>query len=281
MAESVKITFNGIPNLYPPGYTGIINLTNTRPVKIGMFQEDFKTEAKWKTLFNSIYKNQPIQSIAYDRYKIEVVRKESQTFEVLTLANTVTILQVEQGISHNAIIESVESEKIFNSAFSKVTITYYDNNKSNYLNTQPIIDYLKSDILQGIHGSGIDRIEFTTNNATISTFAIYGILSGKLITKDATEVQQDEINGVKKDTRHVNKLAYECVYYLGVDDYQELKTDLQLADPYSIYTDIYHSVYKYRALERPDFTIEEVQGSVDLYKLTVSLVYEINNNSTY
>lgn len=282
MIEKTKISFSGLPGLYPAGYTGIIQLDDVRPVKIDTYTERHVTENKWQTKFNSRYENLKVQTSTYDRYQIVTIRKETQTFELLMEAESVTVLQTEEGISHTAQVLSVEAETISNSAFQKVIIEYYDSDITNYLHAEPVLNYLKSDTLLARYGAGsLNRLIFSGNNISITIYTIYGIVTGKLITKEPENVSTTEISGTNKDTRLTDKKAIDTLFYVGGDKVQTLRRYLLLSNNYSLFTSITDNLFLYPGKERPEFTLEEVPNAVDLWRLRISLVYTVTDNYIY
>lgn len=279
MAEQIKIQFSGLPGVYPDGYTDTIYLNNTRCVKTQQHKEDFPTSEKYQTTQDSVYRNLMIQQLTYDQYKIELVRKESQSFELLSVANDIIIYDNEQGIRYYAQIIDITNEEIFNSDFQKITIEFYDTNPDNYIGVQPVIDHYKSDVVLRLYNViGCNVITFY--NGPSST-RVYTIINGVKITKDPENLKSDELNGKYIDTRITIKDAIKTIYYISEAEVQEIKNLLLLSNKENVTAIIGNNSSAYTALERPDFTLEQVSNAVDLWKLEVTAVYNINDITPY
>ena len=274
--HKTRIRFYGLPSIFPDGYIERIELNGKRPVKIGVYSEKYVTDKKFKTLFDDRFDNRRIQSVVYDKYRIEIIRTESQTFELLDHAENATVTQTEQGILHYARVLNVNIEDIPASTFQKVTIEYYDFNFENYFYQEPISNFLKSGSVRDIYGTDINRLVFTPGLINIAPYSVYTILNGEQLTPDAT-FEGDEIDGARVDTRTVLRSAFQAVYFVGSGSLATIKRYLQLSNGTSLTCEMINEGLTYTAIERPEFTIEAVQGANDLYKLTVTLVYDVDN----
>lgn len=282
--EQLKITYSGLPGVYPDGFSDTIYIDNTRAVKTRIYEEEFNTAEKYTTTQDTNYRNLQVQNVAYDQYKIEVINKESQSYELLKSANNIVIYDSTQQKTYNAIIIDVITEDVFNSSFKKVTIEFYDTNIDNYIGVQPVIDHLKSDVVLRLYDIlNLNYIKFTyLVGGVFNYLSFYSIINGELITLDSENDKTEELNGQNIATRFTIKKAIKSIYYVSGSDIQELKEKLILSTGIQSQITIINNSSTYNGyLERPTWTLEPVSNAVDLWKLDITMTYEINDITPY
>ena len=283
--SQVSIRFKGLPGLYPDIFEDRF-YTDYRTVKIGIYEESFVTDEKYMMIDSLAYEPRRIQDIVYDKYRLKFVRKESEPYELMKYADEVVVF-LGSYLIHNAIVLDVNITDVPDSAFQLVTMGYYDTNTVNYLDTQPIIDHLKSDNL-------LDRYSFGDLNIMslhpgqgaaqigwADPIYIYSLLEPLRSASEPDNVNDIDVAGVKKNTRVSVRTQWDMVFYLGNTAYAKAITYLPMCNLYTGSCRMAVGQKSIGSVDVPEFSAEKVSGAADLYRLNVSLHSSVINNLTY
>ncbi len=257
-------------------------MSENRPKAIGQQTIDLVTDDFYKRSDEFEYKQQRVQTISWNKYKIELLNTEDYSIEVLNNAKSVKVFNA--NVIHHAQITSVTRAIVSDTDFSNFTVEYYDVNLLNYkFSLPPVYEYLKSDaLIEEFDSDELTRLS-VSNTTTGESNDYYTVLEINPTTQAPINAQFDNTqSGAKITTNTILKHQYELIFYLNQTDVEPLQTLLPLADyGGKITASLYIRGGSAMVIkEVPSVDIEKVSGH-DLFKCTIDFVNDITNFYNY
>lgn len=285
-SQYILIQWSDAPGILPPSFTEKLYLGNNRVEHIGVHKEIVSVGEKLATTYNSLARDRIIQALMFDKYRIKFLRKESHVIETLEIADIKTIYDYATLKTFHPIILDISSEQAEGS-YQLVTIEFYDVNVDNYYNSYPVVNHLRSDTLTVRYSDNVlTKIVLTPSNYSGWTipYTYYSPFIAKLFTPQPEINANSELEGVQINTRVAINQQAQIVFFLNNADLAEFKYYSMLCNAYNAYIQIksYDSGYTiYTSQQLPQISDEQVSGGIDLYKVTLTIIYNTDDNLTY
>ena len=278
--EFIQINYSGVQNYLPTGYTDKIYLEKKRIKRIGIYPETFRTEEKHKTVFSALYKNQLIQSINYDLYRLEFLKTESANAEILQFAQSIVMYDYGAKKNYLPVITELRVEPVGGTSFQKVTIEFYDTNIDNYPQGYPIQNELRSDVIETTYSDQLSNMYKVRLTPVATDYEFYTLLFHKVLETDPENVSEHELNGYIKTGRLTTKTKYEFVLFLKDSDLQTFKKyAYQCTEDSNI--KVYKDAYLYRSKEKPEIEITPIAGAIDINKVVLRITTTVTDTYKY
>lgn len=277
------IFLQGLPGVFSTSYIDKRYTTN-EPIAIGYESVQIKTEGMYALPSDSFVRQRDIQTILYQKYKMQLPYKMHDWLDLIKFAETVTIL-TKDGVSHRAIITSLSSDYIDGSFDRFMNIEYYDADPYNYKNfAQSISSFLRSDYLISANdASTLYELEFQTY-LTGQTWKVYTNLV-PFYNNAEIDLKKDKVNGVEYPTRYINADQCNLRFYLN---------EVQTKELLSIYNICFNTggSYGYTKLNRPSLSTltaievltvdaRKIDVGIDLYELNIIMKHSKNEYNPY
>lgn len=282
----MKIEIRNIQGLFPNDYVETI-ITNQSVQKIGLQEEQFFTDQKYTLTTpmdnhpKDIAREQPIQALVYDKYRLEFAVKSTYSIELMKFG-TVTIVDDDNYSTYFAVVTDVAKEQIRGRLWS-ATVEFYDVNPENYpLGVVQAIDYLESDYVLNTHGftnTTLFQVWDISQNPqpfyTIHSIIVPDKLTDQPITEPITTA-----DGRLVRPAVINKQYIEGLFFLKEKDKQDVLSLLPLAGQRKVKTQIRVDDQVFNLIETPEFESTKLNAS-DLWQLKIKFVYKIVNHYEY
>jgi hypothetical protein len=279
----MKIEIHGLDNLMPGGYVEtIVDEQNVQ--KIGVHEEIFLTDQKYRltTEAHSIAKEQPIQAIVLDKYRLEFLVASTHTIELMKYGDEVIIYDDGNFSKYKAIVTDVNKEQVSGRMWA-ITVEFYDINEANYPAGQiNPVDYLESDYVLNKYGFDATTLFQVWSVTDISKFyTIHSILVPDLMTDQPSSSEVTTARGVNINPSVINKQYIEALFFLHEDDKQDVLSLLPLAGGRKIKAQMRDAGGQiYNLLETPVFESTKLNAG-NLWQLRVKYMYNVVKHYEY
>lgn len=229
MTKYAYIEYSGIAGHFPtPSFIERIELPadQFRIKRIGIYEEKFFTDEKFATTIKEIATQLLIRSIAFDKYKVEIVVNEFQNVQLLSVATNVKVF-LPDGSRHDAmILEYNDSTKIPGTDYMTVSLTYYDVNADNYLGTCINDHITSSQLVEDYEPGELHRIYAKTD----FSITIYTAIEFEQFVTEINETGET-INGIHRNSRVIYQTGYKLRFYLSESELIQLQKRLAKFTP--------------------------------------------------
>lgn len=255
-------------------------IADSRPKQIGVHSIKILTDGVYRLISDSVYKQQKVQSIMYDKYQLSFIATESYGVELLDNAKSITLSAHNGTVIHDCDILDIQTELQSNTDFLLVRIEYFDKNLNNYRFAEPpVTNFLRSDALRErnpITDLNYIAVHYKLREATFATLIDFAQTAAQ--PEESTFVQTQ--TGAKVTTNSIIKNQYELIIYLNSEDIIPFQELLPLADFTNVTCWYFNQGVPYQIQETPIVSVEATQGS-DLWKCSCTFVSSIINNYSY
>lgn len=252
-------------------------ITDQRPKLMGVHTIELITDQFYKLITEIEYKQQKVQTIAWNKYQIQLLALEDYGAETLKFAKSILITAYEV---HQAVIIDIQREKIAGSDFSNITIEYYDTRLQNYkYQLPPVYNFLRSDALSEQYSFSELNVLRVVHSGIVYDFStLLDLVPTAKQPENATFTNTQ--SGATIATNQVVKQMVQTVFYLNADDIQPFQSLLPLADGNTIKGYYFTGNVGYNIKEVPSISIEPVSG-FNIWKASCDFVYNIKNHYNY
>jgi len=295
--KGLVLTCSDLQNIYPDSFNDVMYfpLSMNRVKREGFMTTEFLTKDTHSTKSEPNFERQRrIQSILYDRYELTIIAKESHNLQLLEFAENVIIQDIGNlKTYHIKVIAGTLSEtRLAGTDVKKVSFMFYDTNGANYIDGgQPVSDPLKHSILES-NIAGLSFIslytashvtdEFDSESKIFYTKLIPKLLSSDIEYKNALlAIGKIDISGSLnyKIVRFIIFASRENAMFLK--NYTNRTSPVTSSTTGEFYTTGQIDATIYRAVSSCVIVVEQVDGAVDLYQVTIDIPYEIINHEHY
>jgi len=245
------------------------------------------TESKMRTVFDANYIQRMVQATAYNKYRIEFLKKENYRAELLQFAESINIYTFDDKLLHIASVLDLQVQTVAGSSFQLFTLEYFDKNPDNYPKSYPVVNHLRSDALlqRGYLSTQLTWISLIPNaingGTWINQYNYYSPFYVKTTSKRLNQ-SDNEVNGQLYNTRVTIKKTDEILLYLTESDLYNFEFHCSKCNGYNGKLRIKQPLITYMdSLEVPEVESEQVNGATDLYKVTVKITSLVTDNLTY
>jgi len=277
----MKITISNINGILPTGQVDII-VHDGYAVPEGLNEELFLTDQKYQltTDYNVAAKEQRIQALVYDKYKLQFVTKELYHIDLMKYGDV--LIEFDNGFSiHKANVIDISRTRI-SGDFWSVEVFYYDVNSNNYPGgVAPVVQYLESDFVQksvAFDQSVLLRVYDSSD--TIQPYSAYSALQPKLTTG---EVEGDTFTnqGVTVMTNGVLRQYVDAIFYMKEGLKQKVLSLLPLVGNHKVKAFVSSPTNPIvQLVETPQIEVTDMNAS-DLWQVKVRSAYSIVNHYEY
>jgi hypothetical protein len=279
----MKIVIKGLDNLMPQGYVETI-IDDQNVQKIGLHEEIFMTDGKYRltTQAHSIAKEQPIQAIVLDKYRLEFLTHSTHSIELMKYGDEVIIYDDGNYTQYQAIVTDISKEQVQGRLWA-VTVEFYDINEANYPAGQiHPVDYLESVYVYNKYGYFITTLLFVEDQTTnpYTTHTIHSILVPDLFTDQPTTSNVTAATGENVNTAVIGKQYIEGIFFLREQQKQDVLSVLPLAGDQKIKAYMRVDGNVYNLLETPEFESTKLNAG-NLWQVKIKFMYNIVKHYEY
>jgi hypothetical protein len=279
MNEVNKITISQLPGLFPTFAFQDKKYVLNRPIKIGFYEESFKTDKKFKTIEDNWYRERNVQNIVYDKYKIIIPAKENQGVGLLKYADIVSIELRNQDAdvyaTHTALVLSLTESYQGESLALFYTLEYADINKLNYVDyKQPIINYLKSDVIDDNYNTST-LVKLTLGSIPESAASVfYTKLLPELDITDM-DLKEEKVNSLNITTYVGKQKLIRARFYLGETAVNLFKLYINRSVGVNgFYATLLNPPTTYTSIEMMKPAIQRIDAAIDLFQVDIEMKYQ-------
>ena len=279
----MKIVIKGLDPLMPNGYVETI-IDEQSVQKIGFHEEIFLTDGKYRltTQAASKAREQPIQAIVLDKYRLEFITNSTHSIELMKYGDEVLIFDDGNYTQYKAIVTDLSKEQVQGRLWA-VTVEFYDINQDNYPAGQiQAIDYLESLYVYNRYGyfsTTMFLVEDQTTNP-FTTHTIHSILVPDLFTEQPTATNVTAATGENVNTSVINKQYIEGLFFLREQQKQDVLSVLPLAGDQKIKAHMRVDGNTYNLIETPEFESTKLNAG-NLWQLKIKFMYNIIKHYEY
>lgn len=264
------IKISKLPGIFPSDTFQDIKYTRSRVVRDGFHEQTFETENSYALPFDKWQRRRKIQTILYNKYKIQIHSKEHEAIEHLKYADMINIEC--EGVSYEAIVLEVSKAQAGDLIEGVYDVIFYDVNSVNYKNyVQPVNDYLKSSYIVDQYDPS-QMIELNIDYGT-GSFKFYTLLVPRNTISDI-KTESANVSGIDYVSYESHQRLIDCVFYTSETNARSIKDNARFSAGYnggSWTVKIGGTPYVAKEFISP--SIERIEEAVDLYKVTFMLKY--------
>jgi len=275
------IEIKNIDGILPSDFTDQI-ITEDNPIPIGLYEEEWRTSNKYGTIKDPIEREQRIQALLYDRYRLQFVTQSTYNLQLMKYGD-VTVTFNEGFSQHKAIVTDVQTNLISGNWWS-VVVEYYDNNPVNYLGeVVPVTNYLRSDFVKEKYDWGqLYVLQFL--DQPVGPFQgvakeFYTAITPKLNT---TFPDGDTFTVRGQDVRPNStvKKVYDLVFFLTAEDRADLKYWAGIAGGWKVTAKLLLGNQQFQLKDLLEVQDDNL-GGYDLHQITIPYIYEVVDHFEY